>query len=100
MCIQRNVIGCVVTSVLCSLSDLPRRGPLHPQRGHAAAPQPVTGQLLRGVFPATGQRVRGDTGGGDRGRGLAWAKPIPPKPELQSAPKHNASRHTWFPQST
>jgi len=89
----------------CPLSpDLPGRRPLPPQRGHTAAPEPVPGELLRGVLQATGAAVWGGSGGGERRRGLAlapWAlNPSPPvrspawPPDLRPRPptpkKHNA----------
>ncbi len=56
--------------VLCPSLDLPWRRTLHSQRGNAAAPQSITGQLLRGVFPAPGPSVRGGARGGERRGGL------------------------------
>lgn len=43
-------------NLLC-VSDLPRRRPLHSQRGNKAAPQPVPSELLRGMLQATRDRV-------------------------------------------
>lgn len=55
---------------MCLALDLPRRRTLHSQRGNAAAPQSIAGQLLRGVFPAPGPSVRGGARGGERRGGL------------------------------
>lgn len=86
---------------LC-VSDLPGRRPLHPQRSHEAAPQPVPGELLRGVLQATGDRVWGGAGGGERRRGLAWPPCAPESspcsyvsPALTSIPSLCPKHNTW-----
>lgn len=86
---------------LC-VSDIPGRRPLHPQRSHEAAPQPVPGELLRGVLQATGDRVWGGAGGGERGRGLAWPPSCPESspahtfsPALTSIPSLCPKHNTW-----
>lgn len=60
---MKVLLAAVINTAFVS-SDLPRRGPLPPQWGDTAAPEPIPGQLLRGVFPGAGE-----TDGQPAGRG-------------------------------
>lgn len=66
--------------ILC-VSDLPRWRPLPSQWSNKAAPQPVPGELLRGMLQATRNSVWGSAGGGEWRRGLVWPPDahVPPK---------------------
>lgn len=76
--------GCSTTRLF---TDLPRRGTLPTQRGHAAAPESVPRQLLRGVFPGAGGAGRQWQAGRERGGQLKPEAVSRPSPAV--APQHN-----------